>query len=156
MWFPQKNLQKQTEQLSKRQTRPPAKLRINSSSIQRIRLFCWNKATATRLTMRIWGRLVNRALFLSSSYGGSLSKPLNPRSRVPLADASRRYIFSSASSSSGRLSDLNVLKSSPCFSRWNQLQGPLKLFGAPIAIHYIRSIRFSRLWMAEFFETLLS
>lgn len=117
--------QKITEQQrSERQTRPPGKLRIKFVILRDdSAILLKNQAKSSRLAMRIWGRVVNRAIVLSRSNGGFLSKPLNPRIRA--ADASRRYIFSSASSSSGLLSDLNVLKSSPWRSQRNQLQGLL-------------------------------
>lgn len=66
---------------------------------------------------------MNRAILLSSSYGGLLAKPLNPQNPACVADAFRRLLFSSASSSSSQFSDLNVLKSSLCFSQWNHVQG---------------------------------
>ncbi|KAG6417364.1 hypothetical protein SASPL_119518 [Salvia splendens] len=73
--------------------------------------------------MKIWGRLINRAILLSSSNGGLLSKPLNPRNGACGSGAFRRNIFSSASSPSSYLSDLNVLKSSLRSSQRNQFQG---------------------------------
>ncbi|KAG6414856.1 hypothetical protein SASPL_122230 [Salvia splendens] len=69
--------------------------------------------------MKIWGRLINRAILLSSSNGGLLSKPLNPRNVACGAGSFHRNIFSSPSS---YLSDLNVLKSSLRFSQRNQFQ----------------------------------
>ncbi|XP_041999289.1 nifU-like protein 4, mitochondrial isoform X2 [Salvia splendens] len=69
--------------------------------------------------MKIWGRLINRAILLSSSNGGLLSKPLNPRNGACGAGTFRRNIFSSPSS---YLSDLNMLKSSLRFSQRNQFQ----------------------------------
>ncbi|XP_041990078.1 nifU-like protein 4, mitochondrial [Salvia splendens] len=72
--------------------------------------------------MKIWGRLINRAILLSSSNGGLLSKPLNPRNGACGSGAFRRNIFSSASSPSSYLSDLNVLKSSLRSSQRNQFQ----------------------------------
>ncbi|XP_047972710.1 nifU-like protein 4, mitochondrial [Salvia hispanica] len=69
--------------------------------------------------MKTWGRLINRAILLSSSNGGLLSKPLNPRNGACGAAAFRRNIFSSPSS---YLSDLNMLKSSLRFSQRNQFQ----------------------------------
>ncbi|KAH6766908.1 NFU domain protein 4 [Perilla frutescens var. hirtella] len=110
-----------TEQRRQRQTRPPETEnrllfpRENSEFLLKVR------AKFARLTMRNWGRLTNRAIFLSSSNGGLLSKPLNSQNPANGADAFRRFIFSSASSSSSSLSEFNLLKSSLRFT--NHFQG---------------------------------
>ncbi|KAK4385513.1 NifU-like protein 4, mitochondrial [Sesamum angolense] len=73
--------------------------------------------------MKSLGRLVRRALLVSSNNGGSLSKPFNSRNQPRGAYLFRRFLFSSSSSSSSGLSDLISLKSSLGRSQWNHFQG---------------------------------
>ncbi|KAL0401526.1 UNVERIFIED_CONTAM: NifU-like protein 4, mitochondrial [Sesamum latifolium] len=72
--------------------------------------------------MKSLGRLVRRALLLSSNNGGLLSESLNSRNPPRGAYLFCRFLFSSSSSSSG-LSDLISLKSSLGRSQWNHFQG---------------------------------